>query len=387
MSLRNSFGWVTLSAALACALAAGPAALRAQEQQFDPNNSVKFNLPADSPVSLLSWDVNESRATMRGGALTLDVHMDLSLRNAGPGRVRGITMLIVSQESLPVGRASVSKLVDVGAGESFPLRVDVRLLRPASAPGPLVQVNLDGILFDDLNFYGPNRLNSKRTLTFWEMEARRDRQYFRQVLSARGPSGLQQEILSSLARQNDVQRLDVRLNRARTTTAAANLPGHMAQFAFLEIPDAPVKAVEGWAEVSGDEVRSPRIEVRNQSGKSVRYVEIAWLVKDRQGRQYLAGSVPGSDADLLLPPGQRAQLLQDTALRFSRPDSSSPLGIDKMVGIVNQVEFSDGKVWIPRREEVALQALAPSPEEQRLTDLYRKRGLHALIQELNKFSR
>jgi hypothetical protein len=306
------------------------------------------------------------------------------LRNAGPGRLRGITLLIVSQESLPVGRASVSKLVDVGAGESFPLRVDVRLLRPASAPGPLVQVNLDGVLFDDLNFYGPNRLNSKRTLTFWEMEGRRDRQYFRQVLAARGPSGLQQEVLSSLARQGDVQRLDVRLNRARTTTSAANIPGHMEHFAFLDIPDAPVKAVEGWAEVSGDEVRSPRIEVRNDSSKPVRYVEIAWLVKDRQGQQYLAGSVPGSDADLLLPPGQRAQLLQDTALRFSRPDSTAPLGIEKMVGIVNQVEFSDGKVWIPRREEVALQALAPSPEEQRLTDLYRKRGLHALIQELNK---
>ena len=42
------------------------------------------------------------------------------------------------------------------------------------------------MIFDDLNFYGPNRLNSKRTMTFWEMEARRDRQYFKQVLAASG---------------------------------------------------------------------------------------------------------------------------------------------------------------------------------------------------------
>ncbi len=114
------------------ALSTGPAQVRAQEQQFDPNTSVKFNLPPDSPVSLLSWDVDQSRASMRGGALTLDIHMDVSLRNSAARRVRGITMLIVSQESLPVGRASVSRLIDVGPGESFPLHVDVRLLRPAA---------------------------------------------------------------------------------------------------------------------------------------------------------------------------------------------------------------------------------------------------------------
>jgi hypothetical protein len=81
--------------------------------------------------------------------------------------------------------------------------------------------------------------------------------------------------------------------------------------------------------------------------------------------------------------------VEDTALRFSKADSSTPLAVDKMVGIVSQVEFADGKVWIPRRESLtaadSLDALAPSPEEQRLTDLYRKHGLKALITELGKF--
>ncbi len=369
-------------------LAASAGLLSAQEQPLDPNSSVKFNLPLDSPVSLLGMDFSESHATVRGGAITLDLHMDVRLRNSAARRVRGITMLVVANESSAFGRASVARLVDVGPGEGFPLRVDVRLVRPYPATGPLIQVNLDGILFDDLNFYGPNRLNSRRTMTFWETEARRDRQYFKQVLASRGQAGLQNAVLTSLARQDTVQRLDVRLNRGRTTTAP-NAPGRVTQFAFMEMPDAPVKALQGWAEISGGELRSPRVEVENRSGKPVKYVEIAWLVQDREGNQYLAGSVPGSDADIYLPPGRRGEVLEDASLRFSKANAAAPLVIDKMVGVVNQVEFADGKVWIPTREGLdatkALQAIAPSPEEQRLTDIYRKRGLHALVLELSKF--
>jgi hypothetical protein len=378
--MRNSFA-LSAVAALSAALAFSPAVI-GQERQFDPNGSVKFNLPSDSPVSLISCDFHQSTATVRGGALALDVHLDLSLKNAGSRRLRGITLLIVSQESLPVGRASVSRLVDVGHDEAFPLRVDVRLMRPAGTPGPLVQVNLDGVLFEDLNFYGPNRLNSKRTMTFWEMEARRDRAYFKRTLAERGPTGLQDAVIESLKRQDEMQRLDVRMVRGRTTTASAEPPARMERFTFLNMPEAPVKAVQGWAEISGDEVRSPRIEIKNLSNKSVRYVEIAWLVKDKSGTQYVAGSVPGSDADLYLPAGQTGELVQDASLRFFRPKSTSALPIEQLVGVVNQVEYSDGKVWIPKRDYIGL---SPSPEEQRLTDLYRIRGLQALMAELSKF--
>ena len=46
------------------------------------------------------------------------------------------------------------------------------------------------------------------------------------------------------------------------------------------------------------------------------------------------------------------------------------------------------KIWVPARASLEnmqlLQVLAPSPEEQRLTDLYRKKGLRALVEELKK---
>jgi hypothetical protein len=225
-------------------------------------------------------------------------------------------------------------------------------------------------------------------MTAWEMEAQRDRRYFRAVLNTKGREALQASILQSIVRQSERPRLDVQVVRSRSVSSAALGPEHTARFAFLEFPDSPVKPVDGWAQIAGSEARAPRIQVRNLSGRSVRYVEIGWLVKDARGKEFMAASVPGGNPDLYLPPGQTGRLLQDTALRFSR-NGGEPVSISGMTGFVSQVEFADGKIWIPNREALEnaelLRVLAPSPEEQRLTDLYRKRGLNGLIQELQKF--
>ena len=111
-------------------------------------------------------------------------------------------------------------------------------------------------------------------------------------------------------------------------------------------------------------------------------------MKDRQGREFLAGSVPAAENDMLLPPGRSGRVLQDTALRFSR-NSGDPVAIDSMTGFVSEVEFATGEVWVPKRSSLEnarlLRVLAPSPEEQRLTDLYRTKGLGSVIDELRKF--
>jgi hypothetical protein len=270
------------------------------------------------------------------------------------------------------------------------LRIDVNLIRPLqSSGGPLVQVSLDGVLFEGLSFYGPNRLNSRRSLTFWEMENQRDRKYLKRVLAAKGPQGLQQEMLDSISRQSSRHGLNVQvLQGGRSTTSAAAPLEHMTQFAFLQLPDSPVQPIEGWAEVVGNEARDARIQIRNNSPSTVRYIEIGWLLKDQEGREFMAGSVPASETNLYLPPREQGRLLQDSALRFSK-GSGQPLNIQGMRGFVSHVEYGDDRGWVPSRESLIqsklIDLLPPSPEEQRLADLYRKKGPTAVQDDLNRY--
>jgi len=46
------------------------------------------------------------------------------------------------------------------------------------------------------------------------------------------------------------------------------------------------------------------------------------------------------------------------------------------------VEFADGTMWVPER---STRWPTPSPEEQRLAEIYRKKGIDALAQELSRF--
>lgn len=341
--------------------------------------SLTVDLPPDSPVALVAADWGSSGVTPRGGAVMVELHTALRLRNASQGTIRAITLLVEAQEVTPGGKASVSvPSLNARPGESFPVRIDLRLLRPIQqAGGPLVRVSLDGVLFDDLRFYGPDRLNSRRTMTVWETEARRDREYFRRVLAERGRDGLRDEALASLDRQASQSRVGVQVAR-RTTVASAD---REIRFAFVRFPGAPIEALAGMARMSDRGARDPRLEVRNRSDRAIRYLEISWLVRDSRGREFVAGAVP---AEIRLAPGAQVEIASDTALRFSEP-----VDADGMRGFLSQVEYDDGEVWIPSRAELSGERLdavvAPSPEEQRLTNLYRKQGIDALIAELDKF--
>jgi len=368
----------------------GAATLAAQDAAIPPG-AVNINLPDNSPLALKSFTMADSRATARGAALVLDLHMSATLRNNGANRIHGVTLRVVAQEVTLGGKGSVTyPSLNVGPGETFQVRIDMQLMRPSQVTGaPLVQVDLDGVLFQDLSFFGPDRLNSRRTMTACEMEAQRDREHFKRILAQGGPAGLQRlqrEMLESMARQSEVSQLAVTVKRTgRAVTGAATGSEHDAEFAFLQFPDSPVEPLQGSARISGNEARTPRIEVRNKSNRPVKYVEMGWIVSDASGKQYMAGSLPSADSDLILPPGRSARLLQETTLNFSA--KGQPVNVSKMVGFVNQVEFADGKIWVPNRQDNALllKVLPPSAEEQRLTDIYRKRGIDALAAELGKF--
>jgi hypothetical protein len=280
--------------------------------------------------------------------------------------------------------------MNIAPGEAFPVRIEMQLVRPTQmAGGPLVQIDLDGVLYQDLSFYGPDRLHSRRYLTACEMEAQRDREYLKRVLAQSGKEGLRQEIFQIGARQQSAP-LSVRVVPHGPAVTSAALPSeHAAKFAFVQFPDSPVEALQGWAEVSGNEARGPNIEVRNRSAKPVKSVELGWILTDPAGRQSVAASLPSSEKDLgLLAPEKTGTIKQDTTLRLFS-NSGQPVNVQKMTGFVNHVEFADGKVWVPDRKSLQdpalLKAVAPSAEEQRLADLYNKGGLDALVDELKKF--
>jgi hypothetical protein len=161
---------------------------------------------------------------------------------------------------------------------------------------------------------------------------------------------------------------------------------HPAEFAFVQFPDAPVELVSGSAQIAGNEARAPRIDVLNKSGRPLKYVELGWLVSDASGKQYMAGALPSASAPVFLPAGQKGRILQDSTLSFL--NSGQPVNVQSMTGFVSQVEFADGQMWVPNRRNlqapVLRKALPPSDEERRLGDLYRRKGIEALVEELNK---
>ena len=362
----------------------GAAGVLAQETQL-PSTAIKIDLPKDSPVAFLTLDPRDSRFAARGGAIMVDLDALLTMRNTSANRIHGITLRVVSQEVSMGGKASVCiPRLNIAPGEVFPVHIVQHLVRPtAFASGPLVEVSLDGVLFQDFSFYGPDQLHSRRDMIAWEMEAQRDRDYFKRILTNGGRSALQQAML----REMDRPQLDrPTMQRGPAVSSAALAAGERSErFAFVSFPDAPVELVDGAAVVAGNQVRAPRIEVRNRGTLAVRHVEVGWLVKDPSGREYLAASVPSSQPDLQLTAGKTVAFAQDASMKLSR--NGQPLDIRGMTGFVSQVEFSDGKVWVPSSrnlDETALRnVLPPSAEALRLTELYRK-GLDVLVAELNK---
>lgn len=346
---------------------------------LSPSFAVDF--PPDSPVTFASANWEAIEVEPRAGMALLRVRATLSLKNTSNQSIRGITLVVSSQEVTPGGKASISVPgLNVKPGDVFPVRIDLRLLQPPNgAVAPTVRIGLDGVLFEHLAFYGPNLLNSRRRMIAWELEAERDRAYFRRVLREQGPEGLRRALLASLSRQNRVAQASVRMS---AVPVLGTSQGEVLQLAVVQLPGAPVELTGGSVHMTNARTMIPRIRVRNQSGRPVRYVEIGWFGRDPSGNPLVMGSLPG---ELDLPRGASKELVGTASLQVL-----AGRRIETLTGFVRQVEFADGKLWIPAREELeaaGLGGVLPSPEEQRLVELYRRQGLGAVIEWLEGTSR
>jgi hypothetical protein len=345
--------------------------------------------PHDSPVLPVSFSLGPA-TTMRprGVSMALDLHASLLLRNTGNKELAGLTLRVEAQDLTPSGKGSVTvPSLGVQPGEVFPVRIDMELLRPFNAPkssAAMVLVSLDCALFSDLSSYGPDKLNSRRALMVYELEARRDRRYLAALLKAGKLPQVREELDFGL--QDLVpQQLGLELLRDPRGGSRREQPLSVGSVSFRS---APVQSMGGAARVAGNEVRAPQIDVKNTSQKVVRSLEMGWIIRDERGRDFVAGLVP---AAMQLSPIQTGTMKEPSTLRFSHP-TGQPMIIGALMTFVSDVEFEDGKLWIPSRSDIdeatsdpiLRRALATSPEQQRLAEIYRRKGINGLTEELKK---
>jgi hypothetical protein len=320
-------------------------------------------------------------------SMVLGIHTSMMLRNTGTRTICGLTLRVEAPDITPSGKGSVTvPSLMVRPGEVFPVRIDVELTRPfdAKTEGPIIQISLDCVLYSDLTAYGPDKLNSRRALVVYELEARRDRQYLAQLMQSQQWTQLRQELNFGLVDLNPPQ-LGFELLRGPQPMERNEQAISVGVVSFR---GSPVQALGGAAKLSSNEIRAPQVDVKNMSQRAVRNVEMGWILHDQRGRDFMAGSVA---TPVSLGPVQSGRLTEQGTLRFSQA-GGQPVTIDAVMAFVGDVEYADGNVWIPSRRDILdatsdpilRRALATSPEQQRLADVYRRKGMSGLEAELSK---
>ena len=359
----------------------------------DPESAVQVSIDPRVPLAIASKDASETEFHLRGGLMVVDLRCRLSVENTGPRHVRAVTFGVVAGPVTVGGKASVSlPSLNVAPGDSFPVNLNLKLIRPMPAPREFVKVSVDGVLLSDFTFFGPDQLDSHRKMTFWEKEADRDRRYFKTALASGGPEQLQAEVRASLERQQNRPRLAARLaSRTWASETEQVKDERSVKLALLDLPKAPLELLSGTATVAGASATTPVITVKNRSQRPIRYFELGWFVDDGAGVRYVAGWVPAPSSVRPLNPGRSTSTSLARRVVFASKSGNTPkdqFSINGMGGYVSQVQFGDGTFWIPSRDDIqhpSLRATPVSAEEQRLSDLYRRKGLEALIKELSKF--
>src|SRR5271157_4915584 len=87
-SMRNK-----RSSAVRFSLALWAVAALSGQPQPQPG-AYRVDLPSDAPLALVSADWGASRATPRGGAMLLELHSTLQLKNSGARRIHGVSLLV-----------------------------------------------------------------------------------------------------------------------------------------------------------------------------------------------------------------------------------------------------------------------------------------------------
>ena len=201
--------WNNVKKLTAAIVFLGASSLTAQDAAIPPG-AVNINLPDNSPLALKSFTMADSRATARGAALALDLHMAATLRNKGSNRIHGVTLRVVAQEVTLGGKGSVTfPSLNVGPGETFQVRIDMQLMRPTQVTGGAAGAGGSGwraVPGSDLLRSRPPEFAPHHD-GLRDGSAARPRAFQARAGEVR-ESRMQREMLESMARQSEMSQLD-----------------------------------------------------------------------------------------------------------------------------------------------------------------------------------
>ena len=201
-------------------------------QTSDDGLHLTFEMEHGSPVTLVSADLGQSRVFSRGGARVFEIQALLTFRNSEARHIRGISLVVAAGNHTPGSRGVVrSAVFDIPEGVAFPVPIELRLCRsvqePDSAP---VRVRLDGVLFDDLGFYGRDESGSRQWLTARESEAHAARLHLKTLLERYGIEALRSEVLSTVRHERLAATEGLRLADIYRTHGMRALIGELRRF-------------------------------------------------------------------------------------------------------------------------------------------------------------
>ena len=139
----------------------------------------------------------------------------------------------------------------------------------------------------------------------------------------------------------------------------------------------------------GNEVRAPRVEVRNTSQKAVRNVEMGWILRDERGRDFVAGSVAPRSRWTLVQCGRQNDGAGHTAL-LTLPGQpvtwmrSWPLSVMWSMRTAISGSPSRRDILEATSDPILRRALSTSPEQQRLGRYLPTQGHERLEAELSR---
>jgi hypothetical protein len=287
------------------------------------DSAVNVTVPAGVPLSIASIDAGETEINSSGGALLIDLRCTLSVRNTGKAAVRSVSFSVFTQEGTVGGKASVAvPSLNVASDGTFPVRLNLRLLRPLPAPeNGLVNVVVDGVLLSDFTFLGPDKI----ALAF----------------------------------------LDVPESPLEALSGSAMVDGPSSESPHVTVRNRSPKAVRyfemGWLVDDADDKRyaagslpGPASRVDLRPGQSVSTHPQQRFVFSPRSR---SGDSP-------------------FAIKGMTGYVNHVVFEDDSIWIPSRESLDKARL---------LDVTPPSPEEQRLTGLYLNKGLDALIAELERF--